>query len=301
MANVTLGMPIFSGDPDEDVELFLDLFRGYLAGLVIDPTDAVGIPPGWKRSVGLLRGCLRGAAAEWVDQYLTGKNWELYNVFENHGQANWGALVGRTMVQLTGTGSFRAGSRMDAYARVGANVAVTLAQVLPPAGPDQNWEMLGGRPTDRAVSAIGAGGPANPLVIQLRLDRVIYYFRTNYTTVLRDRRQVRFGNLAQDNDSVRDFYRKVVKYGRLMGFQDNVIEDQFLRGLSPDNGLELDRLVGMDRPIAEVVDALERIKKRKAKMRLGLTNRSTQQEIIQKSVTPIQVPPVSAQEPVITK
>ena len=47
------------------------------------------------------------------------------------------------MPQLTGTGSFRAGSRMDAYARAGANVAVTLAQVLPPAGPNQNWKMLG--------------------------------------------------------------------------------------------------------------------------------------------------------------
>src|SRR5438270_590835 len=34
---------------------------------------------------------------------------------------------------------------------------------------------------------------------------------------------------------------------------------------------------------------------------LGLTDRSTQQKIIQKSVTPIQVPPVSAQESVITK
>ena len=54
--DVTLGMPIFSGDPDEDVELFLDLFRGYLAGLGIDPTDAVGNPPGWRRSLGLLRG-----------------------------------------------------------------------------------------------------------------------------------------------------------------------------------------------------------------------------------------------------
>ena len=79
----------------------------------------------------------------------------------------------------------------------------------------------------------------------------------------------------------------------MLGFQNNVVEDQFLRGLSPDNMLELDRLVGADRPIAEVVDALEMIERRKAKMCLGLTNRSTQQEIIQKSVTPIQVPPVS--------
>ena len=202
MANVTLGMPIFSGDPDEDVKLFLDLFRGYLAGLGINPADAVGNPPGWRRSLGLLRGCMRGPAGEWFDQYLTGKNWELYNIYENHSLANWGALVGQTMANLTGTNSFRAGSRMDVFARVGANNATTLAQVLPPAGPDQNWEMLGGRPTDRPVSAIGAGGPANPLVIQLRVDRAIYYFRTNYTTVLRERREIRFGNLTQGNYSV---------------------------------------------------------------------------------------------------
>ena len=40
------------------------------------------------------------------------------------------------MANLTGTNSFRAGSRMDVYARVGTNNATTLAQVLPPAGPD---------------------------------------------------------------------------------------------------------------------------------------------------------------------
>ena len=59
---------------------------------------------------------MRGLAGEWFDQYLTGKNWELYNVYENHSQANWGALVAQTMVQLTGTASFRAGSHMDVYA-----------------------------------------------------------------------------------------------------------------------------------------------------------------------------------------
>ena len=73
MANVTLGMPIFSGDPDEDVELFLDLFRGYLAGLGINPADNAGNPTGHSRALGLLRGCMRGPAGEWFDQYLTGK------------------------------------------------------------------------------------------------------------------------------------------------------------------------------------------------------------------------------------
>ena len=61
----------------------------------------------------------------------------------------------------------------------------------------------------------------------------------------------------------------------MLGFQNNIVENQFLRGLSLDNMLELDRLVGADRPIAEVVDALERIERRKSETRLDLTNRST--------------------------
>ena len=93
--------------------------------------------------------------------------------------------------------------------------------------------------------------------------------------MLRKRREIRFGNLTQGNDSVQDYYRKVTKYGRILGFQNNVVKDQFLRDLSLDNMLELDRLVGADRPIAEVVDALERIERRKAGMHLDLTNGST--------------------------
>ena len=93
--------------------------------------------------------------------------------------------------------------------------------------------------------------------------------------MLRERREIRFGNFIQGNDSIRNYYRKVTKYGRMLGFQNNVVENQFLRGLSPDNMLELDRLVGADRLIAEVVDALERIERRKAEMCLGLTNKST--------------------------
>ena len=54
----------------------------------------------------------------------------------------------------------------------------------------------------------------------------------------------------------------------MLGFQNIVVEDQFLRGLSPDNMLEVDR-IGADRALGEIVDALEKIEKRKAEMRLG--------------------------------
>jgi hypothetical protein len=147
MANVTLGMPIFSGEPDEDVELFLDLFRGYLAGLGINPADNVGNPTGHSRALGLLRGCMRGSAAEWFDREITGKNWELHNLFQNHGRANWEALVARTMIQLNataGTNSFRAGTPVHIFVENLANGAVTLAdpRLLPAPDLDQNWRLL---------------------------------------------------------------------------------------------------------------------------------------------------------------
>ena len=62
--------------------------------------------------------------------------------------------------------------------------------------------------------------------------------------MLRERREIQFGNLTQGNNSVRDYYRKVTKYGRMLGFQNNVVKNLFLRGLSPDNMLKLDMLVG---------------------------------------------------------
>ena len=52
--------------------------------------------------------------------------------------------------------------------------------------------------------------------------------------------------------------------------------------------------------LMELID-IKKIEKRKSEMRLGLSNKSTQQAILQKTVILIQVPPVSAQEPVITK
>ena len=302
MANVTLGMPIFSGEPDEDVELFLDLFRGYLAGLGINPADNAGNPTGHSRALGLLRGCMRGSAAEWFDRELTRKNWELHNLFQNHGQANWANLRARTMLQLNataGTNSFRAGTNIHAHAENAGNAADTFAIFLPAPGLNQDWRMLDGRPTDR-VRQLAGGGAGATVVIELRVGNAIEYFSSNYPTVLRERCKVRFGNLAQDNDSVRDYYNKVTKYGRLLGFQNNIVEDQFFRGLSPDNMLEVDR-IGADRPINDIIDALEKIEKRKSEMRLGLSNKNAQQAILQKTVIPIQVPPVSAQEPVITK
>ena len=70
---------------------------------------------------------------------------------------------------------------------------------------------------------------------------------------------MKFNLEIQGNDSIRDYYRKVTKYGRMLGFQNN-IENQFLRGLSPDNMLKVDR-IGANRSLEEIVDALEKLKR----------------------------------------
>ena len=40
MAVVTLGLPNFEGKEDEDMNVFLNLFRGYLHGININPVGA---------------------------------------------------------------------------------------------------------------------------------------------------------------------------------------------------------------------------------------------------------------------
>jgi len=73
--------------------------------------------------------------------------------------------------------------------------------------------------------------------------------------------------------------------------------------------LEADR-IGSNKPLNEIVDSLKRVEKRKAEMRLGLSNRDTKKAIIREkhsfkspahTITPVQMPSISQQEPVIMK
>jgi septal ring factor EnvC (AmiA/AmiB activator) len=80
---------------------------------------------------------------------------------------------------------------------------------------------------------------------------------------------------------------------------ENLISDQFFRGLSPDNQLEVERLG--DVPIDNIVRSLEKIERRKSEMRLGIIDRKTKQIIQSHNVNPVQMPHVSQQEPVVLK
>ena len=54
MAVVTLGLPIFEGKEDDDVNTFINLFQGYLHGINVDPVANSA------QALGILRGCMKG-------------------------------------------------------------------------------------------------------------------------------------------------------------------------------------------------------------------------------------------------
>ena len=64
MAVATLGLPVFRSTEDEDLFIFIDLYRGYLNSIGVDPLADGGPPTGWQRAVGILRSCMQGFAAD---------------------------------------------------------------------------------------------------------------------------------------------------------------------------------------------------------------------------------------------
>jgi hypothetical protein len=64
MANITLGLLIFGGRKEDDLEKFIELYKGYLYTLGIDPAADGGPPTGWEKANGILRACMTGLVAE---------------------------------------------------------------------------------------------------------------------------------------------------------------------------------------------------------------------------------------------
>ena len=272
MAGITVTPPKFSGAIDEDINIFIRRFQGFLDGLGINPVGAQR-----NRAIGMLRSCLEGSAGKWYDQTILGKNWRLTNVFNNHGQAGMGALRGRTMAQMIASNSFRLNSLASTFANVPANNAVTVgdvnARMLPQEAFEQDWTNAGGEPTDNPVNAVAVAGNNNPIILNgIRIGQAIFYLKNQYPTVLEERRKVHFGNLEQGDEAIEEFYDKLKHYGSLLNFGNEIVEHHFFKGLSPENQIEIER-IGADKSIEELVKSLKRVEQRKAEMKLGLTKR----------------------------
>jgi hypothetical protein len=316
MALVSLGMPVFNATEEDDLDLFINLYRGYLASVGVNYQDRAANPSGVKRAMGILRSCMQGPASLWFDKELTGKNWRIGHINKN-GNATMNALRQLIIPEGAGgpnAGTYVVGSTAANYAGAVANAALTIGIAFIPSdtaltGQEARdaitmWNRCGAGPSNDPPNRLGAGGGAGqngrPIVLEgIEPAQAFAWMRQRLPVLMEERRRVRFSSLNQDNLPVRDYYDKVCRAGQLLGFTNEVIEDQFFRGLSADNIIEIER-IGSEKPAKDLVDILERVEKRKAEMHLGLTNRRAREEHLLK-VEPIQKPSVTHQEPVEIK
>ncbi|GET00652.1 hypothetical protein GLOIN_2v1781358 [Rhizophagus clarus] len=296
----------------------LDNPQGYIHSIGIDPSAVAGNPAGWEKAMGILRACLTGPAARWYDSNILGKRVKLRNILLHlaHGdEAAFKALAGNAANCPVNTWVNPSGARnIMAPGGVGANVLVT--NVWPDYAIEGNrdiWlnragmeftndplnhNVVGGT-AGAGVAIAGGAGVSHAYVIPAFPCHVFIKMRNEFPTQQNARRQLRFGNLFQENMPVRDFYDKVRRNAELLGYGNDVLVNQFLRGLNDDCAIEAER-IGAERDIEELVGLLERVEKRKAELRLGRERRENIQYQRDRQIIPEQLPPVS-QEPVILK
>ncbi|GET61400.1 hypothetical protein GLOIN_2v1778046 [Rhizophagus irregularis DAOM 181602=DAOM 197198] len=305
MATTAIGLPIFEGKATDDIDTFVRLYMGYLDTINLNPYAAGGPPESWKRAMGILRSCMAGEAAEWFDREITGKNWELSGI-TSAGGANLAAFVALVIPEGVGgpnVGTYVNGSEAQIYSRDPVNALVTIRAAFIPThdlmGGDEAWKRAGARPTDRAAPATADAGVAvnnnHPIVFPgIKPNQALYWLRTQFPTVLDEKKRIRFNSLYQENEPVDAFYRTVKRAGKLLRLTDDFIIDQFFRGLSADNIFEAERFHNLNPD--DLVKHLRNLERRRAEMRLGLQDRNRRLRADYSDVTQ---PPLGKQEPVV--
>ncbi|CAB4418794.1 unnamed protein product [Rhizophagus irregularis] len=163
---------------------------------------------------------------------------------------------------------------------------------------DVAWGRAGARPTDRAAPATADAGIAvndnNSIVFPgIKPNQALYWLRTQFPTILDEKKRIRFNSLYQENEPVDAFYRTVKRAGKLLKLTDDLIIDQFFRGLSADNICEAERFHNLNPD--DLVKHLRNLERRRAEMRLGLQDRNRRLRADYSDVTQ---PPLGKQEPV---
>ncbi|GET62418.1 hypothetical protein GLOIN_2v1790588 [Rhizophagus irregularis DAOM 181602=DAOM 197198] len=235
---------------------------------------------------------MAGEAAEWFDREITGKNWELSGI-TSRGGANLAAFVALVIPEGAGgpnAGTYVNGSEAHVYATDAANALVTIRAAFIPThdliGGDKAWGRAGARPTDRVAPATADAGVAaannHPIVFPgIKPNQALYWLRTQFPTILDEKKRIRFNSLYQENEPVDAFYRTVKRAGKLLKLTDDLIIDQFFRGLSADNIFEAERFSNLNPD--DLVKHLRNLERRRAEMRLD--------DVTQ--------PPLEKQEPVV--
>ncbi|GET51546.1 hypothetical protein GLOIN_2v1790588 [Rhizophagus irregularis DAOM 181602=DAOM 197198] len=297
MATTAIGLPIFEGKATDDIDTFVRLYMGYLDTINLNPYAAGGPPESWKRAMGILRSCMAGGAAEWFDREITGKNWELSGI-TSRGGANLAAFVALVIPEGAGgpnAGTYVNGSEAQTYATDPVNALATIRAAFIPT----HDLIAGARPTDRAAPATADAGVAandnRPIVFPgIKPNQALYWLRTQFPTILDEKKRIRFNSLYQENEPVDAFYRTVKRAGKLLKLTNDLIIDQFFRGLSADNIFEAERFHNLNSD--DLVKHLRNLEQRRAEMRLGLQDRNRR---LQADYSDVTQPPLGKQEPVV--
>ena len=147
---------------------------------------------------------MKGPDAEWWDREITGKNWKIANV-RKQGRANMGAL--RALIVPEGVGGPNAGTYVPGSASAldsvdAVNALDTIGNKYIPnhdlAGHDTAWTRGGGCPTTDPINVPRnhANGDGNPIVLPgIRPGQALFWLRTQYPTILKEKRRLNFSSL----------------------------------------------------------------------------------------------------------
>ncbi|CAB4391593.1 unnamed protein product [Rhizophagus irregularis] len=199
----------------------------------------------------------------------------------SRGRANLATFVALVIPEGAGrpnANTYVNGSQAQAYARDLANAAATIRAAFIPThdlmGGDEAWERA-----DRAAPATADAGIAannnNPIVFPgIKPGQALYWLRTQFPTILDEKKRICFNSLYQENEPVDAFYRTVKRAGKLLKLTDDLIIEQFFRDLLTDNIFEAERFHNLNPD--DLVKHLRNLKWRRAEMSLGLQDRNRQ-------------------------
>ena len=150
MAGVVLTPPIYSGDIDEDFNIFAERFIGIIHGM------GLTIAANAEQIKGIYEGCLTGYARDWYNEKLLGKRWELTNVLNNHGVVTVTLLRARTYAQLITSNSLRGSALLHAQGAgvngVALNADTSERIIWPLPNFMTDWSLAGGEPSTNPIN-----------------------------------------------------------------------------------------------------------------------------------------------------
>jgi hypothetical protein len=87
---------------------------------------------------------------------------------------------------------------------------------------------------------------------------IVEHLKAITTGLTTDIQKYRLGRFDQGNDSVMEYFRKLIECSESVNYGDEYLRSLFLRGLTRDNQIEA-RICGLELPLEELVEKLSMI------------------------------------------